>query len=425
LEGLDSIGRNLEIVYNPNLVSLNGLDGLSSSSIINLKIYGNDLLSDCAIQAVCDYLSNPNGTVDIYNNAAGCRTPPDIANSCGFQINCLPFGNYYFLNQSDVDSFRTVYPNCIDIGGNVTIDGEDISILSGLDSINSIEGNLKIGAFNYPISNASLTLLEGLEGLSTVGGDLLIVNNENLDSLEGLSSLQSIGGKLEISSNDDLKNIHGLAQLNQVGGILSIAFNYYLANLNGLDNIDSIGGTLYLSDNTSLENIIGLSGLMKINGDIRITFNTSIYSLEGLDNISSTSIDSIYIHNNQSLSNCAVQSICDYLLSPNGTVDIHSNETGCDSQEEILEACETINISEIILSNDFILYPNPSNQKITLVNNTNSELQELIIYDNTGRMIFSKSNNLQSIDVSKLPQGLYIIEIVTNKVISRARIIIN
>jgi len=47
--------------------------------------------------------------------------------------------------------------------------------------------------------------------------------------------------------------------------------------------------------------------------------NPVLPSLSGLDNIEENSISDLKIHNNSLLTTCEVQSICNYLASPNGT----------------------------------------------------------------------------------------------------------
>ena len=61
-----------------------------------------------------------------------------------------------------------------------------------------------------------------------------------------------------------------------------------------------------------------------------------------LGNVESGSIDNINIYENQSLSNCNVQSICDYLLNPTGHVVFFKNASVCNNPHEIASNCDTI-----------------------------------------------------------------------------------
>jgi hypothetical protein len=93
-------------------------------------------------------------------------------------------------------------------------------------------------------------------------------------------------------------------------------------------------------DNTNLN---GLSVLTSTEGNVFIGDdaggNHALTSLTGLDNIDGGSIIDLIIGDNPYLSTCEVQSICDYLASPNGSIEISGNATGCNSQQEVEAAC--------------------------------------------------------------------------------------
>jgi hypothetical protein len=78
----------------------------------------------------------------------------------------LPYGNYYFNTQAEIDAFEINYPGCSDLNGNVSINSlypeYDIENLSGLSNISSIEGSLHF------YNNKNLIDLTGMENLSFV-----------------------------------------------------------------------------------------------------------------------------------------------------------------------------------------------------------------------------------------------------------------
>ena len=108
-----------------------------------------------------------------------------------------------------------------------------------------------------------------------------------------------------------------------------------------------------------LESLTGLHSLMSIGGDLLIEGNAALFSLTGLNNIDAGSIDDLYIYDNSSLSFCEVQSICDYLVSPNGNIEIHDNTMGCNSQQEVDSACVYFSIQEIQDLVKCVANPNP------------------------------------------------------------------
>ena len=110
LENITHIGGTIKIELNESLTSLEGLENIASGTIEDITINGNSSLSSCNVQSICDYLTSPNGSINIYNNAPGCDNPAEIASACGINLPCLPYGNYYLITQADVDSVQVKYP---------------------------------------------------------------------------------------------------------------------------------------------------------------------------------------------------------------------------------------------------------------------------------------------------------------------------
>ncbi|MBW6492861.1 MAG: hypothetical protein K0B15_16885 [Lentimicrobium sp.] len=170
LDNLTIIGSDMLIGYNNTLTSLTGLENLTTI-VGEFTISNNSSLSTCDAGWLCDYLSAPTGAVNIYGNATGCNSIYELATACG-GITCLPYGNYYFHSQSDIDNFQAAFPNCTELQGDVYMSGNDITDLSGLDLVTSIGGGLWI--YNSP-----LTSLTGLDNLASIGGNLTIGGDWN------------------------------------------------------------------------------------------------------------------------------------------------------------------------------------------------------------------------------------------------------
>jgi hypothetical protein len=254
---------------------------------------------------------------------------------------------------------------------------------------------------------SDLNSLTGLENLSSIGGYFYLDICSNLTNLSGLESLSSIGDYFWVYGCDSLTNLTGLENLTFIGGGLKIASNSYLANLEGLENLDSIGGTLTIHDNIHLTTLLALNNVTSIGGSVRITYNPLV-SLSGLDNIDAGSITNLYIFNNDSLSTCEVQSICDYLVSPNGEIEIHDNAPGCNSHQEVEIAC-VVGIEDTnIMENYLNFYPNPSSFFIVLETNNNGRLS---ILDLTYKEIIIQTINERQtlLDISNLISSVYIL----------------
>jgi len=309
LNNVTSIGGKIYIEGNNGLTSLTGLENIDAGSINELCIFINTILSKCEVQSICEYLVSPNGKIVIYDNAPGCNSVEEIKEAC--ESSCLPEG-ITFSSQAQIDNFKTSYPDCTDIGGDVEIvssNGNSISDLSGLNNITSIGGFLKIEG------NEELTSLTGLDNVTYIGSDLSLIMNNSLTNLVGLDNLTSIGGDLSISGNENLSSLTGLINVAYIGEDLLIEYNRYLVNLTGLNNLTYVGENLWIKNNDALT------------------------SLTGLDNIDASYINNISIQNNSSLTYCEVLSMCNFIGFSSGNVDIYDNASGCNNLEEIANVC--------------------------------------------------------------------------------------
>jgi hypothetical protein len=194
---------------------------------------------------------------------------------------------------------------------------------SGLDALTLLGGNLLI---NY---NESLAELTGINSLTTIGGDLYIINNNVMTSLTGLDNLTTINGDLYI----------GFMPPPPASDNFSPGRNSSLISLEGLNSLTSIDGNLIIHGNDALVSIEALDNLASIDGDLNITGNASLPSLTGLENIDAFTIDSIYISYNSSLTTCDALTLCNYLGSPNGSINIYGNAPGCNNASEVAEGC--------------------------------------------------------------------------------------
>jgi hypothetical protein len=69
-------------------------------------------------------------------------------------------------------------------------------------------------------------------------------------------------------------------------------------------------------------------------------------------------------------------------------------------------------ISESILDNKLIVYPNPFNDKIILSNLSNKQIKQVLIYDTQRKLVLSMTNfDNKELNTSKLYNGFYTLEI--------------
>jgi len=237
---------------------------------------------------------------------------------------CLPEG-ITFNTQSQVDSFPILYPNCIEIEGDLTIKMGDISNLDALNSITIIHGDLDVrhttlltnlsGLNNLTMvmgfldiyNNSALSSLAGLNNLTSIGIGVFIEHNPALISLEGLNNLERIEERFFIWENEALTSLSGLNKLGYIGTALEIRKNEVLENISDLGVLDSIGAGFLIRENPSLTSIEGLSSLVYTGGGVDIGMNPQLSSLQGLENLTvvghELSIWGVGIYNNDKLSN--------------------------------------------------------------------------------------------------------------------------
>jgi hypothetical protein len=348
-----------------------------------------------------------------------------------FSQSCLPEG-ITFTTQAQIDSFQVNYPGCMEIEGDVYISNSNITNLNGLNVLSSIGGNLAID------SNDLLPNLTGLNDIISIGGNLKIEVNAALTSLTGLNNVTYIGngfnlGYFEGEGNPSLTNLKGMEGLTSVRHMY-INDNSALTSLTGLDNLTTIEGVLSIGTfppgNHSLKSLTGLESLVYIGDALEVGFNDSLTSLTGLDNVEANTLSDLYIYWNSSLSNCAVQSICDFLAAPNGTVEIHDNATGCNSAVEVDSACIYLYNSDVNDFSSFLIYPNPTSThiKIELPNSTKPVKNIfLTITDINGQQMIERqiSEPQTVVDVYGLKAGIYFVKVTDKNTVRMGKFVKN
>jgi hypothetical protein len=401
-----------------------------------------------------------------------------ILSFAGNAQSCLPEG-IVFSTQSEIDSFKSKYPNCYRIEGSVTIIGDGPVNLLGLYGIFLIEGGL------YIHQTSRLTDLAGLNGLSGVGGNLLIKQNSLLNSITALAGMHNIGGiltiednpslvsltgfdlliavkgghikihnnpaltnltgfeqltslrdYLSISNDTGLTSLTGLNNLNSVGRLdivecpnlrslnglenlksitneLNIAYTK-LSNFSGLDNLHQIDNAFSVSNNDELTSLIGIDKLTDIGDTLTIVGNNRLAGLNGIDKLNAASLSYVKIGYNDSLSACAVKSICDYLASPNGTFEIHDNAIGCNSQAEVDSICKILSVEDLTINGRLSVFPNPTSTSITIETNTRGTLS---IFNLNGQQLLQQqiTETNTTIDVCEFNSGVYFVQLTSNK----------
>ena len=146
--------------------------------------------------------------------------------------------------------------------------------------------------------------------------------------------------------------------------------------------------------------------------EIGISNNAVLTSLAGLDNVDPAQLTNVTLLNSNTLSFCAVKSICNYLEIPNNPATISGNASACNDRAEVLNSC--LIPTGNLLSAAIKIYPNPTTGLLTI---EGLEMVEatLEITNNLGQVIFKDIITANQIDLSKLSEGLYFISIQYNE----------
>ncbi|MDF1695511.1 MAG: hypothetical protein P1U56_06750 [Saprospiraceae bacterium] len=415
LEGWNKIVQTITFQYNSNLENLDALENVNLSEVTQLTISSNAMLSQCSASSICGFL-NEAGNSTIQFNDPGCNSEIEITTACCLadpllcpddSKSCLPDG-ITFSSQAEIDNFSTVYTGCKRIGGDVIINGADITHLDSLYSVEVIEGSLTLfhsalvdfqglnqldsihNRFTVHNFTQSLANFEGLEQLKTIGSDTngaFVITGSSITSFTGLDSLHSIAGDFDVSSCPHITSLLGMESLSTTNNFTisnCINFNAFdlqtnlqvnelvlnhlpvLVHLNGLEKLmnaatidlsylSGLVGMDSLYQLTSLQdirirhcsllpNFNGLQGLNSIANELIIESNSELINIEGLQNADLLNVSQLSIATNPKLSDCAIASICDY-VDFYGSISVENNAVGCNTEGEIIVACCDNNVN--------------------------------------------------------------------------------
>ncbi|MDP2686129.1 MAG: T9SS type A sorting domain-containing protein [Aequorivita sp.] len=143
LSNLTSINETLLIADNDQLVNIEGVRNIDATTIADLRIYNNNILSNCAVTSVCDYLDIEPNIVEIHDNMAGCNTEGEV------QTICDNLGVEEITNENSLK----IYPN--PTSNTFKISGLKDGIVEIIDSQGRTVKQMASNENNYSISELS------------------------------------------------------------------------------------------------------------------------------------------------------------------------------------------------------------------------------------------------------------------------------
>ncbi|PKA83447.1 putative secreted protein (Por secretion system target) [Ulvibacter sp. MAR_2010_11] len=387
LNGLAPITDAVDIIIlTTQITNLIGLDNLES--VTHLALWGNPGLQNMsgldALQSV--------GQLEIWVNS-GLLSMDGMDNLQAIeQLNL--FGN---SNLSDISQFSFVQNL-----RSLTLGGNSLSSLAGLE-------NLQTVLEDVAISDESVINFNELSNLQSIGGSLLLSNS----SVEDVSAFSNITSLIDLYVVEcpNLTNLAGLQNVDNISGRLRIGFNPGLTNLSAFNTITNVTN-LDIYENENLESLQGLENLNQVTERMLIMDNPFLTSIEAINGVSPVSINELVILNNTSLSVCNNNFVCAVINEPSVNKSINNNASGCNSVAEVIESC-ILGISEAELALAIGVYPNPVSDKLTISVSDAITFEKAVIYSVLGQQIVNSSEKVT--DVSFLSQGIYFVNITTNK----------
>lgn len=160
-------GFMLALDNNNNLTDLSGLSNVTPSSVGNLRLNGNENLSNCAIQVVCDIIDLDIAQLNINDNATGCESVTVVQNACDalsselFDLSNVVIYPVPFTDELNINFSQNIEGNVklFDFSGKVLHDAKinDSSInISALDHLSKGIYMLQITDLNGDVYNQKI-----------------------------------------------------------------------------------------------------------------------------------------------------------------------------------------------------------------------------------------------------------------------------
>jgi hypothetical protein len=377
---LESVGGNLDISYCDSLISLNGLNQITSIK----------------------------GQLNIFETGISSLEGLEGLDSIS--------GSFYIALNNNLISAEGL--------DNLKFVGQEMYILQnpllenfeGLNSLATVGGYLRFG------DNNNLKSIRGFSNLSSVYGSLWIEFNPVLTDVSGFASIDSIGEQLKFTTNASLQDFSGM-NVSTVGVGVSIYGNSSLLRLEGLNNLRSVGQDMVISKNDALLDLNALDNLVNIQV-IGIVDNDNLLSLEGLNNIDTGSLSALFILFNPLLSICDAESVCEFISDPSNSASVNNNAPGCNNLAEIEAACQ-VGVPELSDTPAVSIYPNPASDFISISGIGLNNKICVTFFNQLGLITGKTELTSERVDVSNLEKGLYIAEIKSNSWVTRQKFIIN
>lgn len=209
---------------------------------------------------------------------------------------------------------------CYDIHGKLTVQGQAITSLAGLDDLDSVD--------DLDLDHTAIAAIDtrrpvGIHGKLTVTGNTRLVSLAQL-SFETASTGILIDGNPALTSLDPLD----APRLEEVDGDLAVRNNPVLASLGTMSALYRVTGSVTIDGNPALANLAAFTTSLEfIDQSLTINDNLALVDLGALKHVAL--VGAITITGNASLVSCRATEVDRCVQHPVASVIANNNNVSC------------------------------------------------------------------------------------------------
>ena len=360
-----------------------------------------------------------------------------------------PTGTHFVETQAQCDDFYTYIPDdnfeqaLIDLGldnildnkvrtsnintiTSLNVDGKSITDLTGIEDF---VGLTELICWNNNITSLDVTNNINLINLFTAGNPIGSLNVSQNTMLEVLYCGYNQLSTLDLSNNSNLKqlgcrnnNLSSLDLTHNPDLFYLVFSNNSLTSIN-INNLNLLQHLVFNNNQIStidLSNNLALTGFYCENNlltEINISQNQNIYRFDcsgnALENLNIKNTDYLNFTTFDATDNPNLTCVYvddKYYMNTNWINAIDATATFVETQAE----CNALSINDETFKQNLELFPNPTKDIITIVNNENIHISKITVSNTLGQILLNVTT-VDKIDISNLPNGLYYVNIGNDK----------
>ena len=380
---------------NNSLTSLNVANG-NNSNFVSFLAYNNPNLTCITVDDVAYSTTNWTQIDAASSFSANCNAP------CTVNIPDANFKAYLVGNTA------------INTNGNTEIECSEASAFSGIINCNNLSIADVTGIEAFTALTYFLCADNQLTNIDVSNNTALVELSCSTNPLTGLdvsgnSSLTALYCKANTLTTLDVTNNPSLTHLECQTNLLTSLDISNNPNLNELKCTSNSLTSLDVSNNTAmtlLQSNFNMIQDLDISNNVALTFfSCNSNSLTSLNAANGNNSALYFVAGSNPNLTCIQVDDVSYSTT---------NWTQIDIASSFSLNCGTVGIDDVSSANGLSVYPNPVTNQL-FIDLDNQEVTSIHIIDYSGRVVKSITNsNTKSIDVSDLPQGIYILK-VSNK----------